>query len=478
MFGSQKKIKQAQKAVEEERQRLERKLKEQERQMKVIEEERKKKEQELLMMQKRQQEEVAQAQALWDEESLRRQGEIMGRAEMNVLPMGLTKSPIDLEEHLNAHRAGTLMKQVVISNQPPPDRELHMTRLRKFKPQNDFSKLLLSDIVPFNLMDEYTELNLAMVVDQKTRQSMKPYCLVSDVFIHYIPLDTFHTRSFPVEVSINDFRKLEDNTMRYFKFSHTAGYNILMTLDYCIQTKDLEYLTLAISTKLNSFKKDLAWGTVKVIVSLIHFDFPVKTNLQETRGVMHLSDSDLIDHLSDPRGADGILSAEAMRLLREGYVRGEVENVLLAQDNEKDINPDPTALLRAQPEQNAAELLRGLRDMSKGMKSSDTLVPDSTSERPSNVIKKNPFQVGKDLIEEDEKEKEARENMQRNIDAVFANEKSDKMNKKIDEMLDDTVLPGQSSSQRGGISSDDDASISDYGNKKQKKKPRFVDYGI
>jgi len=298
----------------------------------------------------------------WEEEKNRRRGEIMDKTEMSSEKVDFTQGTMGLVDRLEAHRAGTYLKNVVISNRPPPDRDLNLARLRTYQPQNDMSKISLSDIEPIKLNSEFMEMPITDAMTPDQFRSLKDYCLVSDVFVHYIPLDTFFSRSSPVMFNLNDFRKVEDNVVRHFPLTHSGGYNILFTLDYCVAKEDLKYLSLTISTSLNTFRKGVTWATCKVVVTLTHMDFPIKANIQETMGVLHMADSDLKDFISDPRSSDGVITPEALRLMKGAHKRGEVENIMASKDDRKDVNSEPTVYNPGDGSVNVRDMLAGMRE--------------------------------------------------------------------------------------------------------------------
>jgi hypothetical protein len=295
------------------------------------------------------------------QEEQRRRGAIMDKTEQGGEVIDFTMGTMGLVDRLEAHPAGKMLKNVVISNEPPPDRELNIHRLRRYKPQNDFAKLTLSDVPEFDLNEEYMEFQLTEAMTEKQLSNLKKYVLVSDVFIHYIPLDSFYSASAPVQFQLNDFRKVDNTTMREYPLTHSGGYNILMTLDYCVAKKDLHHLTLSISTSLSSFRKGASWGSAKVVLTISHMDFPIKANIQETMGVLHLSDSDLTDFVSDPRHSDGVITPEALKLLRGHYKRGEIENINLPRDDTKSINTAKTVVDGDDSSVNVKDLMSRMR---------------------------------------------------------------------------------------------------------------------
>lgn len=278
------------------------------------------------------------------EEDQRRRGAIMDVVESTAQVVDFAQGTMGLVDRLEAHPAGKALKNTVISNEPPPDRELNIQRLRTFKPQNDFAKMSLHDVPPVELSREFIEFPITDAMTRTQFEELKDYILISDVFFHYVPMDSFYSRSAPVIFQINDFRKVDNTCMRRYPLSNTGGYNILMSLDYCVAKKDLHHLSYSVSTSLNTFRKGASWGAVKVVLTLSHMDFPVKSNIQETMGVLHLADSDLQEYISDPRHSDGVITPQALNLLRGHYKRGEIENINLPRDDSMEVNTAKTVL--------------------------------------------------------------------------------------------------------------------------------------
>lgn len=296
------------------------------------------------------------------EEKKRQLDEVKGKTEVSTNRVDFTQGVMGLVDRMESHPAGRLFSGAVVSNKPPPDRALTLSKLRTYQAPNDMSRLVLGDIEPIDLKDNTVDIALTEAMTIEQYKSLRPYCLISDVFIHFVPMDTFFTTSFPVDFFLNDFRKVEDCVVRHFPLSHTVGYNILFTLDYCVRKEDLKLLTLAISSGINTFRPGIAWGTVKVVVSLISMEFPIKANMQKTLGVMHLADSDLQDFVSDPRRSDGVLTPEGLKQLKAFYKRGDIENIHQPLDDSKDVNVAPTVMNHMDQSTDVAEVMRAMRE--------------------------------------------------------------------------------------------------------------------
>jgi hypothetical protein len=330
------------------------------------------------------------------DEKERRRGAIMDVTESSAQVVDFSQGTMGLVDRLEAHPAGKMLKNTVISNEPPPDRELNIQRLRTFKPQNDFAKLSLHEIPPIELTEEFSEFPITSAMTSSQFNDLKNYVLVSDIFFHYIPLDSFYSRSAPVHFQVNDFRKVDNTCMRQYPLSHTGGYNVLMTLDYCVAKRDLHHLSYSVSTSLNSFRKGVIWGSVKVVLTLSHMDFPVKSNITETMGVLHLSDSDLREFISDPRHSDGVITPQALTLLRQHYKRGEIENINLPRDDKKEVNVAMTTIGGGDEHVDVRDLMSGMRGRALSGRpllsqieppSANSSSPDSTPRKKSSMKK-------------------------------------------------------------------------------------------
>lgn len=348
---------------------------------------------------------ISRVQEEKEEEAEARRSKALKDLEVSNERFEVKEDAMTMTDRIEAHRAGTLFKNAVISNEAPSDRDLNMTRLRTFKQSNDFTHIHLDDIIPIHLNRSHTELPLIEAINDKRMSRAKEFCLVSDVFIHYIPLDSFYGEHNPVEVKLNDFRKVRKSTARWFKMSNAVGYNILFTMDYCLATRDLGSLILSFSTSLNSFKDGVTWGVAKVIVSLTFMDFPVKLNIQETLGVMHLSDSDLKEFLSDPLGLDAVMTPETLKRLQKMHGRGEIEDINAPKDDTMKLNrattgKDGSDESSGQGEVDARDMLTALRNKhakdqeiarkkaaETRMQSGETIQLSKNPKRPNPILK-------------------------------------------------------------------------------------------
>jgi len=180
---------------------------------------------------------------------------------------------MSMVDRLESHRRGSLFKYAVISSAPPKNRGSILDRLRTYQPPNDQTNVRLDDLPPLLLADEYTCVNLLQAIDGKNPGLKKPFCMISDIFIHYVPLDTFLSTQSTVEVMLNDGRKMDEDVVRHASFSSNAGYNVLMTLDYCIETKDISLINLTFSRHVSKFKKGKSWAMCKVLIGIDFLDY-------------------------------------------------------------------------------------------------------------------------------------------------------------------------------------------------------------
>jgi hypothetical protein len=251
---------------------------------------------------------------------------------------------MSMVDRLESHRKGSLFKYAVISSAPPKNRGSILDRLRTYQPPNDQTNVRLDDLPPLLLSDEYTCVNLSQAIDGKNPGLKKPFCMISDIFIHYVPLDTFLSTQSTVEVMLNDGRKMDEDVVRHASFSSNAGYNVLMTLDYCIETKDINLLNLTFSRHVSKFKKGKSWAMCKVLIGIDFFDYAKRSNIQETLAVCQFAETDLAQFMTDPRGTDQVITSEGLRQMRETFASGDIENLTKPRSDQKSMGTAMTIL--------------------------------------------------------------------------------------------------------------------------------------
>lgn len=268
----------------------------------------------------------------------------MARTEVREAKFNFPSGRMSMVDRLDSHQKGSLFKYAVISTEPPKNRGFIMDRLRTYKPPNDHLNVRLDDLPPLLLKDEYTEVNLSQALPDKKLGPRRPFCLIADIFIHYVPMDTFMSTQSTVEIMLTDGRKLEENVVRHASISSNTGYNVLFTLDYCVETADLPEMRLSISRHVSQFKKGKSWAMCKVLIGLDFYDIAKRSNIQESLAVTQFAETDLMEFMTDPRGADSVITGEALRQMRLAYASGDIENLTVPSDDQKKLSTAATII--------------------------------------------------------------------------------------------------------------------------------------
>lgn len=238
-----------------------------------------------------------------------------------------------LIDRMDSHQKGRRFKYAVISTQPVADQSGALNWLRGYKPKNEKANVLLDDISPLNISGEFAYVDLEQALRGYGEESRKEYCLISDVFVHYVPLIPFQSNSQAVDICIRDDRYAEPRIVRQARISGNVSYNILMSLDYCFQTKDLSDFKLTIACHQKSLKDGKTWAMARVIVGLSFFTMAVKNNVRETMAVIQWADSDLQEYVTDPTRIDMLVTAEGYKRLKQRKAAGELENTTEPEDD-------------------------------------------------------------------------------------------------------------------------------------------------
>jgi hypothetical protein len=266
-----------------------------------------------------------------------RRDQILMATENREMKHNYPAETFTLADKMDSHRKGNHFKYAVVSNKPTEDQAGALGWLRNFRPNTKHDTLRLSQIKPILLNSSYTELNLVDVIKEMGTMSELPFCMISEVFIHYVPLDTFLSRSAIVEISLTDGRRVDKVPIRRSTITSTASYNILMCLDFCVETTDLADMTLTFASHNNNFLEGKSWAMCKVIVGLDFFEIARRANIRETMAVLQWADSDLLDFVADPRFVDVVVTNESLRLLRLMHKSGDIENTYEPSNDAKEM---------------------------------------------------------------------------------------------------------------------------------------------
>jgi hypothetical protein len=266
-----------------------------------------------------------------------RRDQILMTTENREMKHNYPAETFTLADKMDSHRKGSHFKYAVVSNKPTEDQAGALGWLRNFRPNTKHDTLRLAQIKPILLNSSYTELNLVDVIREMGPMSDLPFCMISEVFIHYVPLDTFLSRSAVVEISLTDGRRVDKVPIRRSTITSTAGYNILMCLDFCVETSDLADMTLTFASHNNNFLEGKSWAMCKVIVGLDFFEIARRANIRETMAVLQWADSDLLDFVADPRFVDVVVTNESLRQLRLLHKSGDIENTYEPSNDAKEM---------------------------------------------------------------------------------------------------------------------------------------------
>lgn len=296
-------------------------------------------------------------------EDVERRGRLLQKMDEEHFASGMPDSHLSMSDKLDSHRAGNLFKYAAITNPPSTERAGMLAKIRHFKPSPKIQTLTLNELPAIRLVGDANDFRLSSVLSQFMNKGVLDYVLIDCILIHFIPLDSFANDKSIVTVQLNDFRKTHQTTVRSAKLDNTMGYNLLFCLDYCVETRDVDKMTLSFACPNKEFQEGVSWGAVKLVVQLQFLGFPKRLALVETMGVCLLSDTDLDDFQCDPRDLDLVLTPNAIQGMRSLKKRGEIENLTLAKNDEQQMITAKTILGEDFGDQNVEDSIGKLKEI-------------------------------------------------------------------------------------------------------------------
>jgi len=270
-------------------------------------------------------------------------GTIKKQGDSERFASAMPENILGLTDKLESHKAGTLFKYAVINNKPSDDRTNLMRRLRSFRAGSSVKDVTLNDISAILLREESTSFKLSEAYGVSKSEASGSFILIDSILVHYIPMDSFVCEQSVISIQVNDFRKVNGTCVRRANISSTMGYNLVFTLDYCVQAADLDRMTLSFQCEGQDFQQGTSWAAVKVVVQMRVLDFPQRAPLTDTSGCMIFADTDLEKYMTDPRQIDLVTTPEAMSILRNLHQRKEIENKTIPKNDKKELNTAKTA---------------------------------------------------------------------------------------------------------------------------------------
>jgi len=274
---------------------------------------------------------------------------------------GVTKDKVAMADKLDSHKAGTNFKYAVIGSAPSDERTGIMSRLRTYKAPSKVSNHTLSDIPAIRLFGDAVEFPMTDALKTSGGTNRGDYCLIDSVLIHFVPLDSFLNDKSVITIQLNDFRKVSSTAVRVARVDNTMAYNLLFSLDFCVESRDLDKMTLSFACPQKDFQEGIAWGAVKVVAQVAFLSFPKRLPVIETLAVAIFADTDLLEYKWDPREIDAVLTPQALKGLREAHRRGEVENLTMPRDDMVNNTMARTVVGKTLEESSAEEAITAMK---------------------------------------------------------------------------------------------------------------------
>jgi hypothetical protein len=295
---------------------------------------------------------------------------------------GVTKDKVAMADKLDSHKAGTNFKYAVIGSAPSDERTGIMSRLRTYKAPSKVSNHTLSDIPAIRLFGDAVEFPMTDALKITGGGDKGSYCLIDSVLIHFVPLDSFLNDKSVITIQLNDFRKISATTVRVARVDNTMAYNLLFSLDFCVESRDLDKMTLSFACPQKDFQEGVAWGAVKVVAQVAFLSFPKRLPVIETIAVAIFADTDLLEYEWDPREIDAVLTPQALKGLREAHRRGEVENLTLPRDDKIDNAMARTVVGKTLEDSSAEEAIMTMKQAALRAQR-PVRMPEQTSHNPN-----------------------------------------------------------------------------------------------
>jgi hypothetical protein len=318
-----------------------------------------------------------------------RLGNIRKNMEEEHFASGVTKDTVTMADKLGSHKGGTLFKYAVIGSAPSEERTGIISRLKTYKAPSKVSSLNISDIPAIRLFGDAIEFPMTDALKHSGSGPGEDYCLIDSVLIHFVPLDSFLNDKSVITIQLNDFRKITGTAVRIAKVDNTMAYNILFSLDFCVETRDLDKMTLSFACPQKDFQDGVAWGAVKVIAQVAFLSFPKRLPVIETLAVAIFADTDLQEYEWDPREIDAVLAPQALKGLREAYNRGEIENLTLPRDDKISNNVARTIMGKSMEESSPSEAIEAMRQaaLQRSRLESGKVLGSSAGADPNELIR-------------------------------------------------------------------------------------------
>jgi hypothetical protein len=353
---------------------------------------------------------------------------------------GVTKDKVAMADKLDSHKAGTNFKYAVIGSAPSDERTGIMSRLRTYKAPSKVSNHTLSEIPAIRLLGDAVQFPMTDALKTPGGGGNGDYCLIDSVMIHFVPLDSFLNDKSVITIQLNDFRKISATAVRTARVDNTMAYNLLFSLDFCVETRDLDKMTLSFACPQKDFQEGVAWGAVKVVAQVAFLSFPKRLPVIETLAVAIFADTDLLEYDWDPREIDAVLTPQALKGLREANRRGEVENLTLPRDDKVDNTMARTVMGKTLEDSSAEEVISAMKKAALRAQRPLTNLRDLGESSGSQVVPRAPLKSALKKVNEVNHQKD--DSSERSFEELSPND-SQSMQGSNDDLSDVGMSPAR-----------------------------------
>jgi hypothetical protein len=254
----------------------------------------------------------------------------------------------NMADHLQNHKPGDNFPYLAVVGNEEESKDSRLARLRAYKtpygkenkPEKRINGIILNElegILKVEQLKDYVTTEGLSKTRQKENKKFtpiasssfkKPYVQITRITGEYVPLMSSTANYTDLHFTLEDGRLLEHQTIAQSANIPSNQNGVFeLSCDYCINTSDLDQLSLKYFLARPIMREGRQWGAVSLSIRLSESDTPYITPKVDAMAIVRTPYTTLEERQKDPDHADVLFTSGHIRTFQEMYRAGEIVDV-------------------------------------------------------------------------------------------------------------------------------------------------------
>lgn len=251
-------------------------------------------------------------------------------------------------DHLQTHENGDIFPYVSVVGNEEEGKESRLARLRAYrspygkenKPEMRINGIMLTEtegMIRVQDLKDYVNKSQLSPLQKKENKKfksidgsnfVKPYIQISRITGEFVPLMSSTTDYTDLYFTLEDGRLLDKQVVvQSGKLPTNQNGVFELSCDYCVNSKDIEQVSLKYFLARPIMKEGYQWGSVSLTIRVSESDTPYLMPKVEAMAVVRMPFTTLEEQKKNPDHADVVFTSHQITKFREMYKSGDIADI-------------------------------------------------------------------------------------------------------------------------------------------------------